>query len=69
MRRELGRCNVEACTAAINCCAEGGAPEEAMKVFDSMPGWGLQPNKVTFGTTIKACGQDWSRARELLDRM
>eukprot|EP00662_Eupelagonemidae_sp_cell21_P058221 gene58221-biopygen105706 len=69
MRRELGECNVEACTAAINCCALGGAPERARDIFDAMPGWGLQRDKVTFGSAIKACGQHWSKARELLDCM
>ena len=34
MRRELGQCSVESCTAAINGCAEAGIPEEARQIFD-----------------------------------
>eukprot|EP00662_Eupelagonemidae_sp_cell21_P058042 gene58042-biopygen90087 len=62
MREELGGCSVEACTAAINCCAEGGAAEAARRLFDAMPGWGMRRDAMTFGAAVKACGRDWGRA-------
>ena len=56
-------------TQAINCCAEGGAPEEVERIFTMMQEWGVRPDAVSFGAAIKACGRDWQRAAELLTRM
>ena len=69
MREGLGACDVVICNATINCCAEGGAPEEAERILTAMQEWGVLPDAVTFGTAIKACGREWRRAVELLAQM
>eukprot|EP00662_Eupelagonemidae_sp_cell21_P058236 gene58236-biopygen121004 len=69
MREELGGCSVEACNAAINCCAEGGAAEAARRLFDAMPGWGVRRNVRTFGAAVKAVRGDARKAAELLAMM
>jgi pentatricopeptide repeat protein len=40
---------VGAWTAAINACGKAGRLESALKLFDAMPNFGVQPNTVTCG--------------------
>lgn len=59
-------------SALISAYAKSGLCNEALKVFDSMKGYGLNPNLVTYNTVIDACGKggvEFNRVLEIFNEM